>query len=1019
MDKEGAVSRRLRAIYGSGLAVAVLLTTVGAAWFRAAPSKQKTLELGSFEAGLPGWLPASSQLAAVRRPGPLAHTSVLLDDTLEFFRSRHRTSSHTVLYNNRLPRKVLPEHYDIEIRPRFVEKVDDNTKMRTPPGLEAGDTAGAFAGDDDDTFSATVAVRVLCVEATDLVVMHAGKFNYTNGTSTRPEAAVQVWDAATPLLSIPVTSVEKGNDDTLIIRPSKELERGKRYVIQIQFAGRLGDTRGFYKYHYNLGNLKQHLLVTFFEPTFAREAIPCFDEPDMKATFTVVVVRPRSYHSISTMPLARSEDRPDGSVADHFMTTTKMSTYTLAFMISNYSSTRNGKVSVWTRPDETGYANYAAEITPLMIEYFEQLLDVPYALPKIDLVALPSFLVDAMENWGLLTFHKNSLLYNEGSDGASHKTAIATVIAHELAHQWFGNLVTMRWWNDVWLNEGFASYMQYLGVDAVHPEWKIMNQFPVTDMMPIMKAEYNSDSHPLSVDTNFPTELDSLFDRIVYNKGPAIVRMMSYFLTPPVFIKGIRAYLKKYSFGNANQDELFEELTKAQPEGPNTVNVKEVMDTWTKQAGYPVIDVVRNYEERTASITQRHHCVRPDQARIWIIPVTYTDARSNNFNDTSNVLWMKSREATLRNLPDRKSWIILNLQSSGYYKVNYDTENWALLRSQLVTEPEAIPVLNRAQLIQDANDLAHSGDLSYSVAMDILDYVRRETAYAPLKSSLNTVDELDTRLRATDFYAKWQTYMKNQLQVHYDRLHWEDATNESMSQKLIRKDVVFWACQFNYQPCLDNCVRTFQDFMNNSRSLKRSLQRDLTGTLVTLCHGIRLGDNTDWRFLVDHIRDASNSEQAHVIVSALGCTKETNNIRSLLSFSMRNMTAINKNMGDATGYFFESAAYSNKGSDITLQFFMDNWKTLLDKYGKSPSLRDTIWFAIQGIRKSEDIKRMEHFFADNVQSKKAPKKLTRTFQTALDLARSNINWVLKNGHVIEKWLDSKLAKSDMPSVAAA
>ncbi|XP_077540937.1 aminopeptidase N-like [Haemaphysalis longicornis] len=974
MDKEGAVSRRLRAIYGSGLAVAVLLTTVGAAWFRAAPSKQKTLELGSFEAGLPGWLPASSQLAVVRRPGPLAHTSVLLDDTLEFFRSRHRTSSHMVLYNNRLPRKLLPEHYDIEIRPLFVETMDDNTKMRRPSDLGAGDTAGASTADDVNTFSATVTVRVLCVEDTDLVVMHAGMFNYTNGTCKRPESAVQVWDAATPLLGIPVTIVEKGNNDTLIIRPGKELERGNRYVIQIKFAGRLGDTRGFYKYHYKLGNLKQHLLVTFFEPTFAREAIPCFDEPDMKATFTVVVVRPRSYHSLSAMPLDWSEDRPDGSVADHFMTTPKMSTYTLAFMISNYSSTRNGKVSVWTRPDEARYANYAAEITPLMIEYFEQLLDVPYALPKIDLVALPSFLVGAKENWGLVTFHQNSLLFDEESNGASDKIAIATVIAHELAHQWFGNLVTMRWWNDLWLNKGFATYMQYLGVDAVYSEWKI---------------------------------------------GAAIVRMMSYFLTPPVFIKGIRAYLKKYSFGNANQDELFEELTKAQPEGTNTVNVKEVMDTWTKQAGYPVIDVVRNYEERTASITQRHHCVRPDQARIWIIPVTYTDARNRNFNDTSNVLWMKSREATLQNLPDNKSWVILNLQSSGYYIVNYDTENWALLKSQLMTDLQAIPELNRAQLIRDVNALAHSGDLSYSVAMDILDYVRRETAYAPLKSSLNTVDELDTRLRATDFYAKWQAYMKNQLQVHYDRLHWEDDTNESMPQKLIRKDVVFWACQFNYQPCLDNCVRTFQDFMNNSQSLKRSLQRDLTGTLVTLCHGIRLGDNTDWRFLVDHIRDASNSEQANVIVSAHGCTKETNNLRKLLSFSMRNMTAINKNMGDDIGYFFERAAYSNKGSDITLQFFMDNWKTLLDKYGKSPSLRDTIWFAIQGIRKSEDIKRMEHFFADNVQSKKAPKKLTRTFQTALDLARSNINWVLKNGHVIEKWLDSKLAKSDMPSVAAA
>ncbi|KAL1443279.1 hypothetical protein MTO96_046029, partial [Rhipicephalus appendiculatus] len=179
-----------------------------------------------------------------------------------------------------------------------------------------------------------------------------------------------------------------------------------------------------------------------------------------------------------------------------------------------------------------------------------------------------------------------------------------------------------------------------------------------------------------------------------------------------------------------------------------------------------------------------------------------------------------------------------------------------------------------------------------------------------------------------------------------------------------------------------------------------ALRRDLTGTLVTLCHGIRLGDNTDWRFLADHIRDASSAEEAHVIVSALGCTGETKNLLSLLSFSMRNMTSLNKNMENSVGYFFESASYSNKGSDLTL------------KYGQSPSLKDTIWFAIQGIRKSEDLKQMEHFLATNVESKKTGKKLTRTFQTALDLARANINWVRKNARVIQNWLDNKLAHAD-------
>lgn len=997
-DKNGAVRRYVRTGCGPGLAVTALVTTVLAAWFRLAP-RAAGRQLDT-DAGMPVWWPGAAELAVVRRPGPLAHTSVLREDTLAFLRARHRTSAQ--VSNNRLPRALMPEHYDIEMRPRFAAEDPSTT------------TADGSAGEDDDTFTATVAVRVLCVQNTSTVVMHTGKFNYTPA-STGTGPAVQVWDASSPISQVAVTGIEKGSDSgLLVISLASSLEAGKKYAVQIQFSGRLGDTRGFYKYHYTSADRKQHLLVTFFEPTFAREAFPCFDEPDMKATFSVVVVRPEAYHSISTMPLVRSEGRTGGYVADHFMTSIKMSTYTLAFMISNYTATKNGKVSVWTRPEEADQASYAAEVAPLMIDYFERLLDVPYVLPKIDLAALPSFLVDAMENWGLLTFHKNSLLFSDTKDAATHKVVIATVISHELAHQWFGNLVTMRWWNDVWLNEGFASYMQYLGVDAVHPEWNILNQFTVTDMMPIMKAEYNTESHPLSVDGNFSTELDSLFDRIVYNKGPSIVRMMSYFLSPPVFLKGLRAYLKKYSFSNADQDQLFEELTKAQPEGGphGRVDVKEVMDTWTRQPGYPVVDVVRDYETRTASLTQRHHCVRADQSRLWIIPITYTDAEHKNFTNTEHVMWMKTKKATLQNLPEKNEWIILNLQSAGYYKVNYDVDNWALLRRQLLIAPEAIPVLNRAQLIQDANDLAHSGDLSYAVAMDILDYVRRETAYAPLKTSLNTVEVLDARLRATDFYAKWQTYMSGLLKFHFDRLLWEGQANESMLEKMIRKDVVFWSCQYNYQPCIDNCVRSFKTFMNSPVLLRDALRRDLTGTLVTLCHGIRLGDNTDWRFLADHIRDASSAEEAHVIVSALGCTGETKNLLSLLSFSMRNMTTLNKNVENSVGYFFESASYSNKGSDLTLKFFIENWKTLLDKYGQSPSLKDTIWFSIQGIRKSEDLKQMEHFFATNVERKTTAKKLTRTFQTALDLARANINWVRKNARVIENWLDNRLARKD-------
>ncbi|CAN7983305.1 unnamed protein product, partial [Ixodes pacificus] len=463
-SKSARVKQWLHSCCGPALAVAALLTTLTMAWFRMAPDRSRQAR----QVADPTSLLFASEVAVVRRPGPLAHTSVLREGTLGFLRARHRTASTPGgLHSNRLPRALLPEHYDLEIRPFFAE-VD-------------GDHKG---GKDDDAFTATVAIRVQCVSDTTSVVLHAGNFSFIPGPAG--EHATAVWQLIEPPTAVPVQNVERENESNfLVFKLGSLLKAGHKYLIEMRLRGYLGDARGFYKYHYNLNGKPEHLVVTFFEPTFAREAFPCFDEPDLKATFNVVVVRPSGYRSISTMPLIRSERREGNTVADHFMTSVKMSTYTLAFMVSNYSATTNGIVSIWTRPDEATFANYSAHITPKIVNYFNELFDVPYALPKLDLIALPSFLVDAMENWGLLAFHRSSLLHDPQTEKPMHKIIVATVVAHELAHQ--------------------------------------LDQFPVTDMHPIMKLEYSSpDSHPLSVDGNFSTELDSLFDRIVYNKASSL-----------------------------------------------------------------------------------------------------------------------------------------------------------------------------------------------------------------------------------------------------------------------------------------------------------------------------------------------------------------------------------------------------------------------------------------------------------------------------------------------------------------
>lgn len=337
------------------------------------------------------------------------------------------------------------------------------------------------------------------------------------------------------------------------------------------------------------------------------------------------------------------------------------------------------------------------------------------------MIAIPDFSAGAMENWGLVTYREAALLFSPNISSSTSQHSVASVIAHELAHQWFGNLVTMKWWTDLWLNEGFATYVASLGVNYLHPEWNTFEEESVENTLSIFKFDSLKSSHPVSVPIGDPSEISQIFDSISYDKGSSILRMMHLFLGEDVFRWGVSNYLKKHKFGNAEQDNLWECLTEEahkQDSLPKNVTVKQIMDAWTLQTGYPVITVNRDYKKQTAEITQVRYLAdairsRQDLDTCWWVPLSYTTKSELDFNNTQPEAWLEcdvndvSVPKILTDLPEKNEWILFNIALSGLYKVKYDEKNWNLLIEQLSGPGhKEISAINRAQLIDDALDLA-------------------------------------------------------------------------------------------------------------------------------------------------------------------------------------------------------------------------------------------------------------------------------------------------------------------------
>ncbi|XP_063587806.1 aminopeptidase N-like [Penaeus indicus] len=787
----------------------------------------------------------------------------------------------------------------------------------------------------------------------------------------------------------------------------KQLEKGETYVLSMGFLGYLNDQlHGFYRSTYRDDDGTNKLLaVTQFQASDARRAFPCFDEPGFKATFEVFLAREENMVTISNMPLA--ETLPligqEGWVWDRYERSVPMSTYLVAFVVSdfvNWNSTVIDHVlfRVWARERAIEQAEYARDIGPRILRHFENYFNLSFPLPKMDMIALPDFAPGAMENWGLVTYRETLMLYDPAASSAFNKQLVAQVVGHEIAHQWFGNLVTPKWWTDIWLNEGFASYVEYIGVDHVEPEWKVLEQFVVRRIHDVFTVDSLESSHPIRHNA-----LNA--DRIAYDKGSSIIRMMSNFLNENTFRRGLNKYLQSLTYDNAESDDLWRHLTVAAHEDgtlPQDVTVKMIMDTWTLQKGYPVIKVERSADGTSATVSQERFLLVRDENSSdthdykWWVPLTYTTQSEANFNQTQAMVWMKDAEdqISLSSLPPKDQWVIFNLQETGYYRVNYDDHNWGLLIQQLKTDHQVINPINRAQIIDDAMDLARADQLPYETALGILTYLEAESDYIPWWAALNNVVYLKDMLARTGGYGALKNYLLDILIPLYESVGFEENPDDGLLDRYKRAKAVVWACALGHQHCLDSASALYHAWMANPDNLTL-ISPNLKSTVY--CYAIAEGGEAEWDFAWHQYLKSNVGSEKEKLLSALGCSKEMWLLSRYLDMAFTDGSGIRK---QDSSRVFGAIASNEVGLPLAWAYLQDNFDKIFSFFDKI--MVRLIRSTTQKVNTRQELMELT---ALQTRHAKQLEPVALEVEQIVEGVQNNIAWLEANYNTIIMWLE--------------
>ncbi|KAI9223610.1 aminopeptidase 2 [Blastocladiella britannica] len=880
-----------------------------------------------------------------------------------------------------LPKHILPTSY----------------KLTVTPDLE------------NFTFVGHVDILLHTAAETEYIELNAHKLQIQSATvSTRGhsyKAGPAEYNEETQTVKLPLeATLAAGLDDV---------------VLAIDFTGLIGDDMsGFYRSNYEDEGVKKTMVSTQFEAVDARKAFPCFDEPKHKATFTVTLVVPTHLTALCNTPAEAEVLSEDGKTRTvTFEPSPIMSTYLLAWAIGEFEW-----IEAYTRPTQylpepvrvrtyttKGLINqgrFGLGVAVRTLELFSDVFGIAYPLRKLDQIAVPDFAAGAMENWGLVTYRTVALLLDDATGSIQSKQAVATTVTHELAHQWFGNLVTMMQWDELWLNEGFATWVGTYGAGKLFPEWDMWTQFVSDDQSYALTVDALRNSHPIQVFCADAKSIDSIFDAISYSKGGSVIHMLTQWLGFDAFFAGMRIYVQRHKYGNATTNDLWAALSETSGQ-----NVNEFMSLWTSKIGYPVVKVTEEPIANGVRLHLEQHRflrsggVKPeDDTTVWYLPLNIATVSADGTVKvvTREVMKTKKLEVDLVGDANDEGSVVylLNQDRSGFYRVAYPAAHVAKLNAHDAKLLTSLNVRDRMSLLVDSMALAWSGDAPTTQLLDLAAaLIPRDRDYVVLSDAVQAFAQLSAGLAGADqaTLESLAVLRRTVAAPHARRLGFDPVAGESPLTKLLRPSMIGEAGRNGDPATLAEARARFARFTgaNGGKPDESAIASDLYRAVLGMV--VLHGGEAEWETAFELFKSTPSVDLRYAALSSLSWAPTDALVKKTLALVMD--TSVVRS-GDIH-YIIRMLPNNPKVGSLMFEWFTSSFKTLSERYvGNFGALGDAASNSVRSYATTRaKLDEARAFFAD-----KDTKTYYRSLQQAFERAESNIEWAAREAAPTAEWL---------------